>query len=64
MTSPMEAEAQCAYLDMTQQTEGSITDDSDIWLFGGQHVYRNVFNQSRDVEFYKMADIRAHLRKL
>ncbi|XP_013919024.1 PREDICTED: DNA repair protein complementing XP-G cells isoform X2 [Thamnophis sirtalis] len=45
--APMEAEAQCAVLDLTDQTSGTITDDSDIWLFGGRHVYKNFFNQSK-----------------
>ncbi|KAH9512800.1 hypothetical protein Btru_038222, partial [Bulinus truncatus] len=46
VVSPMEAEAQCAFLDITSQTEGTITDDSDIWLFGGRRMYKNFFNQS------------------
>lgn len=28
----MEAEAQCAFLDSIELTDGTITDDSDIWL--------------------------------
>ena len=57
LVSPMEAEAQCAYLDLTEQTNGTITDDSDVWLFGGRRVYRNLFNQDRDVELYTIDDI-------
>lgn len=48
----MEAEAQCAALDLTNQTNGSITDDSDIFLFGGCNVYRNVFRESKHAELY------------
>ncbi|XP_072898015.1 DNA excision repair protein ERCC-5 homolog [Hemitrygon akajei] len=53
IVAPMEAEAQCAYLDMTDQTSGTITDDSDIWLFGARHVYKNFFNQDKYVEYYQ-----------
>lgn len=59
--SPMEAEAQCAALEMLGLTKGTITDDSDIWLFGGQTVYRNFFNQSKYVEMYKLFDIQEKL---
>ena len=45
--APMEAEAQCAILDLTDQTSGTITDDSDIWLFGARHVYKNFFNKNK-----------------
>uniref|UniRef100_T1JMN9 XPG-I domain-containing protein n=1 Tax=Strigamia maritima TaxID=126957 RepID=T1JMN9_STRMM len=58
--SPMEAEAQCAKLDLLNLTHGTITDDSDVWLFGGERVYRNFFNQSKFVEFFKSSDIREH----
>ena len=57
LISPMEAEAQCAFLDTSNQTQGTITDDSDIWLFGGKRVYKNFFNQSKHVEFYQTQDI-------
>ncbi|PSN40490.1 hypothetical protein C0J52_05251 [Blattella germanica] len=33
IVAPMEAEAQCAFLDFMSLTDGTITDDSDIWLF-------------------------------
>ena len=61
MVSPMEAEAQCAFLDMTDQTQGTITDDSDIWLFGGRRVYKNLFNLDRDVELYSVDTIESDL---
>lgn len=59
----MEAEAQCAFLDLTNQTQGTVTDDSDIWLFGGRHVYRNMFNQNRHVELFTHVDIKSSLCK-
>jgi len=48
----MEAEAQCAALDVLGLTEGSITDDSDIFLFGGSRVYKNIFNQQKHAELF------------
>ncbi|XP_055868863.1 DNA excision repair protein ERCC-5-like [Biomphalaria glabrata] len=60
IVSPMEAEAQCAFLDITGQTHGTITDDSDIWLFGGRRMYKNFFNQSKYVEMYSLDNIRNH----
>ncbi|XP_039969610.1 DNA excision repair protein ERCC-5 isoform X2 [Bactrocera neohumeralis] len=47
--APMEAEAQCAFLDSANLTQGTITDDSDIWLFGGRTVYKNFFEQNKHV---------------
>ena len=35
LVAPGEAEAQCAQLDTAGLTEGTITDYSNIWLFGG-----------------------------
>ncbi|KAF7252668.1 DNA repair protein complementing XP-G cells [Varanus komodoensis] len=59
--APMEAEAQCAVLDLTDQTSGTITDDSDIWLFGGRHVYKNFFSQNKYVEYYQFIDFQNQL---
>ncbi len=42
IVAPSEAEAQCAFLDVNGLTHGTITDDSDIWVFGGQKV-TNIF---------------------
>ncbi|XP_067842805.1 DNA excision repair protein ERCC-5 [Heptranchias perlo] len=61
IVAPMEAEAQCAYLDLTDQTSGTITDDSDIWLFGARHVYKNFFNQDKHVECYQYIHIHNQL---
>ncbi|KAL2310729.1 hypothetical protein Nmel_002396 [Mimus melanotis] len=59
--APMEAEAQCAVLDLTDQTSGTITDDSDVWLFGARHVYKNFFSQSKYVEYYQYVDFQNQL---
>ncbi len=59
----MEAEAQCAILDLTNQTEGSVTDDSDIFLFGGKRVFKNIFNQEKYAELYTSENINQLLCK-
>jgi DNA excision repair protein ERCC-5 len=61
MVAPMEAEAQCAYLEQAGLTMGTITDDSDVFLFGAQRVYRRVCSKSKDAEAYAAADISANL---
>lgn len=55
--SPMEAEAQAAFLNHIGLTDGTITDDSDIWLFGGKTVYKNVFQQKKIVKEYQIERI-------
>lgn len=57
-----EAEAQCAKLEELNLTMGTITDDSDIWLFGAQNVYRYFFSDDKYVMQYKMPDIEYHIR--
>ncbi len=57
----MEAEAQCAALDRADHTHGTITDDSDVWLFGGRHVYKNFFSQNKYVEHYQYSDLHGQL---
>ncbi|CAC5405682.1 ERCC5 [Mytilus coruscus] len=61
IVSPMEAEAQCAQLDISDLTQGSITDDSDVWLFGGKRVYKNFFQQDKHVEFFSEISIQSQL---
>lgn len=57
MVAPMEAESQCAYLNQTKVTDGTITDDSDIWLFGGNTVYKHFFNQQKNVLEFQAENI-------
>lgn len=61
ITAPMEAEAQCAELLHLGLVDGIITDDSDCFLFGGSKVYKNMFNQTKYVEFYQQEEIDARL---
>jgi DNA excision repair protein ERCC-5 len=59
--SPSEAEAQCASLELLGLVEGTITNDSDVWLFGGRTVYRNIFDDQKYVETYKAEDVEREL---
>ncbi|CAK5268406.1 unnamed protein product [Mycena citricolor] len=61
ITAPMEAEAQCAVLVQLGLVSGIITDDSDVFLFGGPRVYRNMFNQTKTVECFLLADLEREL---
>lgn len=63
IVAPMEAEAQCAYLEQIKLVDGTITDDSDIWLFGGQCVYKNFFNHNKKVLQFRASDIQHHFSK-
>ncbi|KAI1810062.1 PIN domain-like protein [Poronia punctata] len=57
ITAPMEAEAQCAELVHLGLVDGIVTDDSDIFLFGGTRVYKNMFNSNKFVECYLGTDL-------
>ena len=57
ITAPMEAEAQCAELVSLGLTDGVITDDSDVFLFGAHRVFKNMFNQSKTVECFLLTDL-------
>ncbi|KAI0238426.1 DNA repair protein rad2, partial [Massospora cicadina] len=56
-----EAEAQCAELTRLGLADGVVTDDSDVFLFGGSPVYRNLFRQSKMVEAYRLEEIERQL---
>ena len=57
ITAPMEAEAQCAELVSLGLVDGIVTDDSDTFLFGGNRVYKNMFNAAKFVECYLALDL-------
>ena len=61
ITAPMEAEAQCAALLSLGLVDGIITDDSDVFLFGGARVLKNMFNQSKTVECFLLSDLEREL---
>ena len=52
--APMEAEAQCAFMDSIGLVDGVVTDDCDVFLFGGRNVYKNIFDDRKYVETYYM----------
>ena len=64
VVSPSEAEAQCAALELLSLIDGSITDDNDVFLFGGQKVYRHFFDQKKDIEFYSASEVEKMLGML
>ncbi|KAK6928307.1 XPG-I domain [Dillenia turbinata] len=59
--APMEAEAQCAYMELANLVDGVVTDDSDVFLFGARSVYKNLFDDRKYVETYLMKDIESEL---
>lgn len=52
--APMEAEAQCAYMELEKLVDGVVTDDSDVLLFGARSVFKNIFDDRKYVETYFM----------
>ncbi|KAF6175950.1 hypothetical protein GIB67_003438 [Kingdonia uniflora] len=59
--APMEAEAQCAFMELANLVDGVVTDDSDVFLFGARSVYKNIFDNRKYVETYFMKDIESEL---
>ncbi|XP_017242123.2 DNA repair protein UVH3 [Daucus carota subsp. sativus] len=59
--APMEAEAQCAFMELENLVDGVVTDDSDVLLFGARSVYKNIFDDRKYVETYLMKDIENEL---
>ncbi|KAG0258040.1 DNA repair protein rad2 [Mortierella polycephala] len=61
IVAPMEAEAQCADLQLRGVVDGILTEDSDVFLFGGMRIFKNVFKEEKYVECYLMSDIERDL---
>ncbi|KAK9119707.1 hypothetical protein Scep_017800 [Stephania cephalantha] len=59
--APMEAEAQCAFMEVEKLVDGVVTDDSDVFLFGARNVFKNIFDDRKYVETYFMKDIESEL---
>lgn len=38
-----------------------VTEDNDTFLFGGRHIYKNLFDANRHVEMYHMADVETEI---
>jgi DNA excision repair protein ERCC-5 len=61
ITAPMEAEAQCAKLAELGLVDGIITDDSDVFLFGGIQCFKNIFNDAKYAECFVLSDVEREL---
>ncbi|KAF9419292.1 DNA repair protein rad2 [Podila epigama] len=61
IVAPMEAEAQCADLQLRGVVDGILTEDSDVFLFGGMRVFKNMFKEEKYVECYLMSDVERDL---
>ena len=56
VVAPAEAEAQCCMLEQLGLVDGVVTEDSDAFVFGGQVVYKNIFDDQKYVEVYHAKD--------
>ncbi|CAD5235043.1 unnamed protein product [Bursaphelenchus xylophilus] len=57
IVAPTEAEAQCVCLERLGLCDGIVTEDSDVWLFGGETVYRNMFGRKKDAMEFSASKI-------
>ena len=60
--SPAEAEAQCAMLEQLGLVDGIVTEDSDVFVFGGKTVYKNIFDDQKYVEAYLASDAKRDMK--
>lgn len=61
LVAPGEAEAQCAWLQSRGQVDAIITDDNDVFLFGGTRVYRHFFTQNQRITLFLTRDLEREL---
>ncbi|KAF7683430.1 DNA repair protein RAD2 [Astathelohania contejeani] len=59
--SPYEADSQCGYLSQVGLVDGIVTEDSDVFLYGGKKIYRNFFSKNNPIEEYDMEIIKSTL---
>jgi hypothetical protein len=59
--APSEAEAQCAALEELGLVDGIVTEDSDVFVFGGQAVYKNIFEDKMYAEAYLASDAKREM---
>ena len=57
LVAPQEAESQCAELERLGLTQGTVTDDNDVFLFGGRCVYRHVCSRHKKAALYLSDDV-------
>uniref|UniRef100_A0A914WU46 Uncharacterized protein n=1 Tax=Plectus sambesii TaxID=2011161 RepID=A0A914WU46_9BILA len=61
VVAPSEAEAQCAHLEQLKLVNGTVSDDSDVWLFGASTVYRHMFDRRKHIQCFSQAAIQRSL---
>ncbi|KAK1349368.1 hypothetical protein LUQ84_001546 [Hamiltosporidium tvaerminnensis] len=59
--SPMEADSQCAYLNINNIVDGVITEDNDVLIYGANKVYRNFFKKNKVPTCYSLQNIQSKL---
>lgn len=60
--APTEAEAQCVTLEQLGLVDGIVTEDSDVFVFGGRKVYKNIFDEQKYAEVYAAADAEREMK--
>ena len=57
VSSPADAEAQCAFLCAAGLVDGVISDDSDTLVYGSPIVFRHLYMGDSTVEMFKLANV-------
>ncbi|EPR79132.1 DNA repair protein RAD2 [Spraguea lophii 42_110] len=60
--SPMESDGQCVYLEKQGFVNGIISEDNDMFLYGGRKIYTNFF-KPKEIKEYDMKDIEKEFSK-
>ena len=62
LEAPAEAEAQCVALESLGLVDGIVTEDSDVFVFGGKTVYKNIFEEQKYAEVYNSSDAEREMK--